>query len=151
MTIKGDYKKIEGYTLKFRYTVSRGTDTYGYTICSCYFNNQKVTSCSGGGYDLAGTSFGEWIEKTFPEELKKKSSKGLYGFSFWNAKTKKSQSRWSKACFISLDGACGFDCMKNILNHLGYTLRYISESKKETVYLIEIFNAKKAYRRHKNY
>jgi len=133
-----DYKNIEGMTLSFKYGVSRGYETQGYTTCGCWFNGGKVGFCMGGGYDLAGTSFGQFIETLFHEELKRKSAKDLYGFSFFNEKTRKRQTQWSKNCSEGgfLDGGCGFNSMMEVFNRLGYSLKYVLETTNEKVYTI---------------
>lgn len=46
---------------RFKWTVSRGRDTYGYSICSLYIDGEKVTMCNGGGYDMEGTCLGHWL------------------------------------------------------------------------------------------
>lgn len=58
-------------TLEFRWTVSRGRDTYGYNICSLYADGAKVSSCNGGGYDMKGTSLGNWIARAYADRLLK--------------------------------------------------------------------------------
>jgi len=57
--------------LEFKWSVSRGRDTYGYNICSLYVGGRKVSSCNGGGYDMKGTALGHWIEKEFADQLVK--------------------------------------------------------------------------------
>lgn len=57
--------------LEFRWTVSKARDTYGYNICSLYVDGTKVASCNGGGYDMEGTSLGNWVEKAFKDKLMK--------------------------------------------------------------------------------
>lgn len=59
----------EGMTLEFKWTVSRGRDTYGYNICSLFVDGVKRAACNGGGYDMEGTSLGNWMQKEFKEEL----------------------------------------------------------------------------------
>lgn len=132
-------------TLKFKWTVSRGRDTYGYNICSLWIDRVKVSSCNGGGYDMQGTALANWMQEEFQDQLRKLPSnygsgdnnKGFYGLSFYNSKTKKSQHRFSKnvdrAC---LQGACGFSSITSILNAIGYELEYITEEKDITVYLL---------------
>jgi hypothetical protein len=56
-------------TLEFRWTVSRGRDSYGYNICSLYVDGRKVSSCNGGGYDMQGTALGNWIAKAYADRL----------------------------------------------------------------------------------
>jgi len=59
------------HTLVFKWGVSRGRATYGYSICSLYVNGKKVAMCNGGGYDMQGTVFGNWIASKFKDELLK--------------------------------------------------------------------------------
>ena len=153
--------------LIFKWTVSKGRNTYGYTICSLWIDGTKVSSCNGGGYDMKGTALGNWIATTFETELLK--LRGEYrGLSFHDPnynpgekiienqtiaereKEGKSlgleryQSFYSDSSNIPtgrhviplLNGACGFNEMENILNSMGYALRYISETKNSTTYLL---------------
>lgn len=116
--------------LQFKWTASRGQDTYGYNICTLYADGKKASSCKGGGYDMEGTAFGGWIEKEFQAQLvelvkKHKIAKQLFYGLIFNNKT------------VCLDGGCGFCSMQKILNALGYNARYISETKKERTYILE--------------
>jgi len=56
-------------SLEFRWTVSKGRDTYGYNICSLWVDGVKVSSCNGGGYDMQGTAFAEWLQDNFQDRL----------------------------------------------------------------------------------
>jgi hypothetical protein len=56
-------------TLEFKWTVSRGRDTYGYNICSLYVDGRKASSCDGGGYDMEGTALGTWLARAYAERL----------------------------------------------------------------------------------
>ena len=134
-----------GKTLKFKWTVSRGRDTYGYNICSLWIDGQKVSSCNGGGYDMKGTALANWMEEEFQNQLRKLPSnygsgdnkEGYYGLSFYNTKTRKRQHRFSKnvesAC---LSGACGFSSIERILNAIGYKLEYIDGATNYDIYLL---------------
>ena len=68
-------------TLRFKWTVSRGRDTYGYNICSLWIDGQKVSSCNGGGYDMKGTALGDWMALEFKDKLVT-LTKEFYGLSF---------------------------------------------------------------------
>lgn len=106
--------------LEFRWTVSRGRDTYGYNICTLYVDNIKVSSCNGGGYDMQGTCLGEWLQTVEPEKIKHLNASTYYGLFHYNSKTKNSQKIGSKNSETYLDGACGLDCITRIGNALGY-------------------------------
>ncbi len=131
--------------LKFKWTVSRGRDTYGYNICSLWIDRHKVSSCNGGGYDMKGTALGNWMEEEFQDQLRKlpanygsgDNNKGFYGLSFYNFTTQKRQHRFSKNVEGAyLGGACGFSSMERILNAIGYKLEYIDQGSNYTTYLL---------------
>lgn len=108
--------------IQFKWTISRGRDTYGYNICSLYVDGNKVTGCTGGGYDMQGTCFGNWLEKEFAEGIKTLDIKEYYGINEYEGKR-------------YLNGACGFDSMKSIANGLGYKLTRLPG--KDDIYLFE--------------
>lgn len=72
-------------TMEFKWTVSRGRDTYGYNICSLYVDRHKVTACRGGGYDMKGVVLGSFIAARYahrllalkPEDMPENSYYGL--------------------------------------------------------------------------
>lgn len=72
-------------TLEFRWGVSRGRDSYGYTICSLWVDGRKVASCNGGGYDMKGTCLGNFIAGRFADRLRALDpvkAKELYGLTY---------------------------------------------------------------------
>ena len=70
-------------TLKFKYTTSRGRDSYGYNICSLWVDGEKTASTCGGGYDMKGKALGNWIARKFQNELLKFKEE-FYGLKFYN-------------------------------------------------------------------
>lgn len=75
----------DGALLEFKWTVSRGRNSYGYNICTLYVDRGKRASCNGGGYDMKGTSLGHWIAGEFrneliSEEFKAKCESGAYNY-----------------------------------------------------------------------
>lgn len=56
-------------TLEFKWSVSRGRDTYGYNICTLYADGERVARCNGGGYDMQGTVLGHFLARHFAERL----------------------------------------------------------------------------------
>ena len=67
--------------LEFKWTVSKGRDTYGWNICTLYADGIKVARCNGGNYDMKGTCLGLWAEVAFKEELLKLKT-SFYGLTF---------------------------------------------------------------------
>jgi len=124
------------YRLKFKWTVSRGRDTYGYNICSLWVDGNKVSSCNGGGYDMKGTALAQWAQETFPEKVKKLNAETYYGLHFFNKKKRTYHPKFRKGYSMWLDGACGFDCIKRILGAIGFSFTFIDEGRNHSIYLM---------------
>ncbi len=137
--------------LHFKWTISRGRDTCGYNICTLLVDGDKVASCNGGGYDMQGTAFGEWLNKAFQTELcilfandiKNIESntncrtytkdngtviKIMPGSAFYGATVY--QNTKNLSVWITLDGSCGFSSMQRIAEAIGITLKWNKESDK---------------------
>jgi len=167
------------HKLVFKWGVSKGRDTYGYTICSLYVDDKKAASCNGGGYDMKGTCLGDWVARRFRKELVNleiplgirngKEVQEYYGLSFHDpnydpgkavidGKTvaereadgesiglERYQSFYKGSSRVPterhivplIDGACGFSSVETILRAVGYGIRYIHNSSKESVYWVE--------------
>jgi len=117
--------KVNSHLLKFKWSISHGRNTNGYNICSLYVDGKRVASCNGGNYDMMGTSLGEWIAKTFGNELKKLSAKQFYGLFFvlrQDGQTKYVDT-YVPGASVYVDGACGLECMWKILGAFGWKYR----------------------------
>ncbi len=150
-------------TLYFKWTVSRGRDTYGYNICTLYVDGDKVSRCNGGGYDMEGTCLGEYIANAFKDRLLKlRLKEKLYGLTFHNPNWKPSekvlqrekegktigleryQEFYSASNFKPtkkhniplIDGACGKSSVERIMNAIKLNLKYIHGTKNDTTYLM---------------
>lgn len=67
--------------LDIKWSVSRGRDTYGYSICSLWRGGRKLATCNGGGYDMTGTVVAEWFCREFQAkvwELRSRASTARY-------------------------------------------------------------------------
>tara|TARA_Y100000310_G_scaffold142771_1_gene142258 strand:+ start:70 stop:591 length:522 start_codon:yes stop_codon:yes gene_type:complete len=62
---------LQSFALLFKWTTSRGRDTYGYNICSLWVRESKEASTCGGGYDMKGTALGYFLEERFQDRLLK--------------------------------------------------------------------------------
>ena len=148
------------YNLKFKWTVSKAVNTYGYNICSLFVNGQKVSSCNGGGYDMQGTCLGDWLEREFEDELLQLKD-NFYGLTFHNPNWQPSQEiikreeegkslgleRYQdfykqssklpteKHTIPLIDGACGVNSVENILKAVGYQKSCIDYD--SGIYLVE--------------
>ena len=108
--------------LTISWSVSKGQYTYGYNICRLDDrNNGKRFRCMGGGYDMIGTVFGEWLQHYYQPELLKIKDGGFYGMKYLANKNK-----------VSIDGACGIDCMIRIAEAIGLEVErdYIAKGRR---------------------
>lgn len=110
--------------LDLKWTVSRGRDTYGYNIATLTDRNtsKRYRTC-GGGYDMTGTVFGQWLTETHQERLLKLKPESvpytgsrtqhptLYGLFF---KTD------TGAAYC--DGGCGIESMLRIAETIGLSV-----------------------------
>ena len=126
--------------LTFKWTISRGRYTYGYNICTLYVDGYKVSSCHGGGYDMAGTCLGEWMKLAFRNYLKRLNPKDFYGLSFYKpGKRYRPLKHWRPGCITRLNGACGFSSMESILQAFGLYLTYPDRKSRDRVYTLRSF------------
>lgn len=77
--------------LEFKWTVSRGRDTYGYNICTLYVDGEKVARCNGGGYDMAGTCLGDFVARQYADRLLSLKPEEMPAQSHWEVAEKPSR------------------------------------------------------------
>lgn len=133
--------------LTVKWSTSRGRDTYGYNIVSIRDENTgKRYRAMGGGYDMTGTAFGEWLAYVYQDRLTAISDRayqtatptgdggpwtrttndgGLYGMTFY-----------PHVPGIALDGACGLSSMERIAEAIGLTVRHITNRKGHTTMFV---------------
>jgi hypothetical protein len=107
--------------LALSWAVSRGADTYGYNICRLDDSDtDKRYRCMGGGYDMIGTVFGNWLKTRFADRLAAADIAKYYG------------ARKRDDGSISLDGACGLESMLDIAKVIGLSTTRTSNRKGHT-------------------
>lgn len=140
--------------LEFRWSISRGRETDGYNICSLYANGVKVASCKGGGYDMKGTCFGEYLTEAYQERLLKIHHRAhmvwgkdiptthndkpdrLYGTSAKYVST--TTPGISEVSKVSIDGAFGMSSVQAIAEAIGLDLCYVSKMPRDgSMYRLE--------------
>jgi hypothetical protein len=131
--------------LALSWSVSRGRDTYGYNICRLDDTSTGDRfKCMGGGYDMLGTVFAQWIEANYQPELLALKDRASYVFPLEGAPRPANHdncfygmSYHEKGERVSLDGACGLDCMIRIAEAIGLEVErdYIAKGRRrgETV------------------
>ncbi len=82
---------------EFRWTTSRGRDTYGYNVCTLYIDGVKVARCNGGGYDMEGTDLGNWLASVAREHLLR-LTKEFYGLTFHDPNYNPSKAKIGAEC-----------------------------------------------------
>lgn len=112
--------------LVLSWSVSRGRDSYGYNICR--LDDQSLGerfTCMGGGYDMVGSVFAQWLIANYQPELLaikdrahnqfllagrefSKSDGSLYGMTYHE-----------KGERVHIDGACGLDSVLHIAKAIG--------------------------------
>ena len=151
------------YNLKYKWTTSRARDSYGYNVCTLFVDGEKVGRCNGGGYDMTGTSLAQWVETNFKNDLLKLKEE-FYGLSFhdpnWEPSKEiiereetglslgleryqdfykqSSKLPTEKHTIPQIDGACGVDSVRKILEALGYTYECIDYD--SGVYQVALIN-----------
>ena len=128
--------------LHFKWTISRGRDTYGYNICTLLVDGEKVGKTCGGGDDMQGTVLAQWLQNNFQDELKARFNEEISaikpkdyldysGYCYKEIKNfygTRIHGKEGKELAISLDGACGFDSIKRVAEAIGITFQWNPES-----------------------
>lgn len=128
--------------LELKWTVSRGREIYGYNIVTLTDTESgKKYKAMGGGYDMRGTVFGEWLEDVHADDLVGIAGRAhiirpltgerhtqdyrvsLYGMTA-------SYKDTARPIHIHLDGACGFESMRAIAEAIGLTARWANVDRK---------------------
>lgn len=125
--------------LNLSWSTSKGRETYGYNIARLDDNKTKKRfKCMGGGYDMTGTVFGDWLASTYQERLLAICDQahttwylegntpirlpnrdgGLYGMTY-NADLKQ----------VRLDGGCGINSMIKIAEAIGLEVQTTSNKR----------------------
>lgn len=136
-------KKIKRLALSW--SVSRGRDTYGYNICRLDDTSTGDRfKCMGGGYDMVGSVFGSWLEACYQDRLVKLRDRASCFFKTGEmTRVNDRADRLYGMAYIveddriSLDGACGLECMIRIAEAIGLEVErdYIAKGRRrgETV------------------
>lgn len=75
------------HELRITYGTSRGAESYGYGLVQLFERGKKVASTCGGGYDMRGTVFADWLTATYQDRLialAKTKKKGVFDRRNWN-------------------------------------------------------------------
>lgn len=131
------------FIVKFKWSLSRGRDTYGWTICTAYVDDVKVGGCNGGGYDMEGAALSGWMERMvrpedkfygltwhdpnyrIPKEIldREMSGESLGLERYQDFYSASSPIRTERHTIPRIEGGTGLDYL---LRQLGFKVRHIS-------------------------
>ena len=127
-----------GTYLSIRWGISRGRDTYGYNVVTLTDQTTgKKYRAKGGGYDMTGTVFGEWLQDAHQDALRVIAHcAAAYYDGTGNGYTARAGERWQPSNRngllygmtefhdgrIVLDGACGIESMTRVAEAIGLEL-----------------------------
>lgn len=136
--------------LTFKYTTSRGRDTYGYNIVTLYANGEKVARTCGAGYDMRGTVLGRYLTDKYNDRLQKLPAnygsedkvRGYYGLVHVLPSGKRLHVNLKNDVTLHtepktyLDGACGENEMVRIAHAIGVNLEPTQFAPNEWGYIL---------------
>lgn len=121
--------------LTLKWSVSRARDTEGYNIRTLVDDaTGKRYRCNGGGYDMTGTVFAEWLTDVHQERLlaiadqahavyngadrtdRVQNERGLYGMTYYPG---------GSPHYVHLDGGCGIESMVRIAKAAGLDVQRV--------------------------
>lgn len=153
---------MPNHELIISYGVSRGAETYGYAVVTLRERGEKKARCTGGGYDMRGTVFADWLQAEYQTRLLELAKAGKFpqynwngvqgdesryvgvegkkdsfygGFYYANGAAPK-KGKTPSAPFVSLDGGCGFSSIIRIAEAIGLEVRGVFTGLKTTDVII---------------
>ncbi len=98
----------------------------------------RSCGCSGGGYDMGGTSLAYVLTKYTPiiERAKNVGTDTFYGLHFYNKKTNKQHILYEDGDKVYIDGGCGKESIIRLAEALEVRVSNLGGGKSENSYLI---------------
>ncbi len=116
-----------------KHSTSRGRDTMGYSIVAIWEGKNSYKTC-GGGYDMLGTVFGQWLYANYKEKLNtlvpydpQYSDKFYQERGYYQALGNYGLFQYNEEFY--LDGACGLSCMISIASKIGLNVKQLRDRK----------------------
>ncbi len=132
------------HTLNITFGTSKGRDTYGYGVVTLRERGEVKARTKGGGYDMLGTVFADWLQTKYQDRLRREVAPRVYytcpkGEGY---KTREGKDLLYGSCLlegtgaVTLDGGCGFESIRRIAEAIGLKVRQINAGKKQDVILV---------------
>ena len=124
--------------LDISWSTSRGRDTYGYNICRLDDSHtRKRYRCSGGGYDMIGTVFGDWLADMYAPQLaalfaSREHVDAGYAVKGYRKIPDLYGVTMSPDGKVHCDGACGIESMIRIAEAIGLQVQQTYSRKGRT-------------------
>ena len=117
-----------------KHSTSRGRDTMGYNIVAIWEGKSSYKTC-GGGYDMLGTVFGQWLAANYKEKLNTLVPYDSdYSMRFYQEHGyqphQENYGLFKGSQGLYLDGGCGLDCMISIAKKIGLSVKQLSDRKR---------------------
>jgi hypothetical protein len=120
--------------LQLKWTVSRARDTYGYNIVTLTDSDTgKKYRATGGGYDMTGTVFSEWLQDVYQDELRAIADQAHETYEADSTTTRNESGYYGMRAIkrvkpnetirVTLDGGCGLESMRRIAEAIGLKVR----------------------------
>lgn len=126
--------------LTLKHSISKAQDSYGYNrITLTDTLTGKKYACVGGGYNMIGTVFAEWMQDNYQTELLAIAHKAYYVYDSKTLshnplpQTYYGMTAYTHKSFVSLDGACGLECMLDIAQAIGLSVQRQTNSKGQLI------------------
>jgi len=138
-----------------KWSISRAADTYGYNVVTLTDSETgKKYKASGGGYDMTGTVFADWMEDLFQDKLKTLASRAVSSVFYAegvyvsrNYNDAKGDDLYGMTAVyhdgklhkVIIDGACGLDTVISICKAAGLDVEKCYDRSKRNPPLIAFF------------
>jgi hypothetical protein len=131
--------------LQISWSVSKAHDTYGYNIARLEDTDTgKRYRCSGGGYDMTGTVFGDWLQDRYQDRLITIADRAYYYYGSGHSYTKSTapdtlygMAHELTAGKVHLDGGCGIESMRRIAEAIGLEVKgHVNRKGNVTAYTV---------------
>lgn len=125
--------------LALKWTVSRARDTHGYNVVTLTdTSTDRSFRAIGGGYDMEGTVFAEWLASAHPERLQAIAAqafnvytpgRGIARADIAPGTALYGMTRDAETSAVRLDGACGLRAMEAVAEAAGLEVQKLFNSR----------------------
>lgn len=115
----------DGYRNEYHISLTHPRDGMGRLKLDASNLQDKTLTRSGCGYDKQGAVLGDWIAETFGDVLQSMNIVQIENFYGVNQYA-------TNGGRVTIDGACGENCMIDVLNWLGYDVKRLTNQSRSS-------------------